>query len=305
MSARIAFFTGGTTGAGHFARGVAIERALQRAGARAEYAMFGPRTTLRRAARPGYHALAIEPAELGEPAKAAASALAEALQAFAPDLLIVDLFWAPLRLLLPLPSCEAWLLVRRAPPVWLVGPPGHPFLREQYARVIAIEPGAMDRGATDAVDPVVAVNPDERRRSGALREALGVETGAPLHVVHQAGEPGEWARLAETTPHRPLHVLTPGRDGAPPASASAGAGVRVHDGDAFFPLAAWLGDADVLHTGAGYNAYWESRWLGYDAKTRFVPFRRNIDDQAWRIRAAAGFVPRENGADTLVRQLRV
>ena len=265
--------------------------------------MFGPRTALRSAARPGYHALPIEPEELGDPARAGASALAGALTAFAPDILIVDLFWAPLRLLLPLPSCEAWLLVRRAPPVWLVGPKDHPFLPEQYARVIAIEPNAIEAGSHDTVDPIVAVNPDEQRLAGALRDALGVARDEPLHVVHQAGEHGEWSRLVETTSHRPLHVFAPAREDAPPVAAYAG--IHVHDGDAFTPLAAWLGDADVLHTGAGYNAYWEARWLGYDAKTTFTPFRRNIDDQSWRLRTCASFVPRENGADTLVRELRV
>jgi len=310
-SARVAFFTGGTVGAGHLARSVAIERALARAGSRAEYASFGPRTSLRGGARPGHHALPIEPGELGDPARAKESALARALAAFAPDVLIVDLFWAPLRLLLPLPSCEAWLLVRRVPPVWLVGPAGHPFLREQYARVIAIEPGAMDGSAADAdaahtvdaVDPIVMVNPEERRPAGALRDALGVARDESLHVVHQAGEPNEWSRLVSSAPHRPLHAFAPARDDAPALSAHPG--VRLHDGDALFPLAAWLGDADTLLTGAGYNAYWESRWLGYDAKTTFVPLRRQIDDQSWRVRACASFAPRENGADTLVRQLGV
>jgi hypothetical protein len=303
LSARIAFFTGGTIGAGHFARGFAIERALARAGSRAEYATFGPRTALRRAARAGHHAVSIEPADLAHPDRARESELARALAAFAPDVLIVDLFWAPLRLLLPLPRCEAWLLVRRAPPVWLVGPEGHPFQRDQYARVISIEPGAVDAPVTDAVDPVVAVNREERRPAGALREALGVAREERLHVLHQAGEPHERSRLVAGSPHRPLHAFAPGRDDAPAVSAQPG--VLLHDSDPFFPLAAWLGDADTLITGAGYNAYWEARWLGYDAKTTFVPLQRQIDDQSWRARACGSFVPRENGADTLVRQLRV
>jgi hypothetical protein len=300
---RVAFFTGGTTGAGHLARGIAIQRALARSGARAELGMFGPTSALHGAKRLDYHSFPVDPAELGDPARAGASALAAALAAFAPHVLIVDLFWAPLRLLLPLPACEAWLLVRRAPPVWLIGPPDHPFLPGQYARVIAIEPGAIERGMTDAVDPVVTVNREERRPVGALREALSLAADEALHVVHQAGEPGEWLRLAQSTSQRPIHVFAPGRDDAHPAAPEPG--VHVHDGDAFSPLASWLGDADLLHTGAGYNAYWEARWLGYDAKTTFTPFRRNIDDQAWRLRTCASFVPRENGADMLVRQLRL
>jgi hypothetical protein len=54
-------------------------------------------------------------------------------------------------------------------------------------------------------------------------------------------------------------------------------------------------------TGAGYNAYWESKWLGFHHRCFFTPFPRPIDDQAWRVRECADHWPRENGADTLAR----
>jgi hypothetical protein len=322
---RVAFFTAGTTGAGHLVRGLAIRRALQRAGSRAEYAMFGPRPPYgfahARGRAPGlapfFREVAIDHDVLRDPARAADSEIARALRAYAPDVLLVDLFWAPLRNVLPLAGCEAWLLVRSVPEKWFVGPPGHPYERDRFARVIAIEPGAGLGHEDETIAPVVIANPDEQRPRGALRDALGVRAAGEerLVVVQQAGAPGEWAALlahaAHAAPAVVHHVFTFGRDDETDASRalaeSAGPRVRLHDGADFFPLSEWLADADEVVSGVGYNAFWESRWLGYAGRTRFVPFARRIDDQSWRLRACAGLplaqVMSENGADVLARRL--
>jgi hypothetical protein len=318
---RVAFFTAGTTGAGHLVRGLAIRRALQRAGSRAEFAMFGPRAPYGFARASGvaplFREVAIDHEVLRDPARAADSELARALRAYAPDVVLVDLFWAPLRNVLPLAGCEAWLLVRSVPEKWFVGPPGHPYERDRFARVIAIEPGAGLGHEDETIAPIVIANPDEQRPRGALREALGVRPAGEerLLVVQQAGAPGEWATLvadaANAPPDAVHHVLTFGRDDETAASRalaeSAGPRVRLCDGADFFPLAEWLADADEVVSGAGYNAFWESRWLGYVARTRFVPFARRIDDQSWRLRACAGLpmtkIMTDNGADILARRL--
>lgn len=62
-----------------------------------------------------------------------------------------------------------------------------------------------------------------------------------------------------------------------------------------------LSDADLIFAGAGFNAYWESKWLGWFERTRFTAFPRPIDDQAWRLRACADYWPKENGADQIAR----
>ena len=67
------------------------------------------------------------------------------------------------------------------------------------------------------------------------------------------------------------------------------------------PAAEWLGGADRVVCGGGYNAYWEARWLGYAERSTFVPFRRSIDDQASRLAMFRDHFPRENGADELAR----
>jgi hypothetical protein len=315
---RVAFFTAGTIGAGHLLRGLAIERALARRARReggasgTTFTIFAPRFpyAVARAGRDGarrdsLRELIVKHEELRDPARAKESELSRALREFAPDVLVVDLFWAPLRHVLPLPSCEAWLLLRSVPPKWFVGPPGHPYERSQFARVIAIEPGAGRGHEDETIDPIVIANPDEVKPKRALREALGVASRARLVVVHQVGVPGEWTELSVANGGSAVHAFTLSRDDATKMETPVTpAGVHVHDGDAFFPLAEWLPGADAIASGAGYNAFWEAQWLGYADRTTFTPFARNIDDQAWRVSACRDYVPRENGADALARRLR-
>lgn len=291
---RVAFFTAGTTGAGHIVRGHAIARALARRGHADVLTLIGPPVELALAERCGFRATCIDHRELTDPARAPSSALARELHELAPDVLIVDLFWAPLARLLPLPGCETWLLLRRVPAPWFVGPPGLPYRRELFTRVIGIEPGAADDQVDETIDPIVVANPDERKPRGALRTRLGVAPHVRLEVVHQVGGPGEVDALARARPQAHVFTLARGREVRPP---------NVHDGDALFPLCEWLGDADALVSGGGYNAFWEAKWLGHHARTSFVPFARPLDDQSWRIERGRDVVPRANGADTLAARL--
>jgi hypothetical protein len=280
---KVAYFTAGTVGVGHLVKGLAVGGGLARAGFHGEYRIFGPQLPFPAAqGRAEYEPVVVETDRtLRDRQLAQTSALAQQLTGFAPDLLLVDMFWAPLRWLLPVLRCEAWLLVRICPPHWLVGPPGLPFDPSQYERIIAVEPMPA-RGSREAIDPLVICNPDQCRPPAALRERLGVGAGRPLVVVPHAGERGEAEKLAQM----------------------AGEGAVVLDlfkPEALFPAAEWLGGADRIVAGAGYNAFWEAHWLGYAERTTWVPFRRPIDDQALRVELSRGTSPRENGADTLAR----
>jgi len=277
---RVAYFTAGTVGAGHFVRGVAIGRALARRGFAGEYRMFGPPLPFPAAAGTAYQPVPVVEEIVRDPARAPESEPARALAAFAPDLLLVDMFWGPLRHVLPLAGCEAWLLVRTCPRVWFTGPPDTPFEPAQFRRLVAIEPfrHALLR---ERIDPIVVCNPDECRPRDALRARLGVPPDRPLVVVTHAGVRGELARIEET------------------AGGEAVARFDLFGPDAPFPIAEWLPGADRIHAGAGYNAFWEARWLGYAARTRFTAFARKIDDQAWRLATCRGYAMQANGADTL------
>ena len=278
---KIVYFTGGTVGAGHFVRGIAIGRALARAGLDCDYRMIGPRLPFATARRDDYEAVELRSdPRLRDPRLVLTSELARRLDALRPDLLLVDLFWAPLRWLLPALACEAWLLVRLCPPRWLVGPPGLPFDGRRFRRILAIEP--IDHPAvSEAIDPIVIANPDECRPPGALRERFGVAADEPVVALLHAGQRGEAARLAAAAPPGRLIVL----DMFEPAP--------------LFPAAEWLGGADRVVAGTGYNAYWEARWLGWSERSTFVPFPRSIDDQAHRLADFGAVRMRANGADTL------
>ena len=267
-------------------RGIALGRALGRAGFAGEYRMFGPAPPAGVpdfAALPtaGWEELVIDASDLGSPEAARTTALARQLVAFAPDVLVVDMFCAPLRHILPIAGCEAWLLLRSMPDRWLDGPAGAKFDPMQFARIIAIEPIASG-AVTHVVDPVVVANPDECRPRGALRSRLGIAAEQRLVAVTHAGLPGETKDLV-------------------PAARAGEAVVTfdLRDPGAIFPLAEWIGDADEVHGFAGYNAYWEARWLGHAARTSFRAVRRRNDDQVWRLAKCDRYVMRANGADTI------
>jgi hypothetical protein len=283
---KVAYLTAGSVGAGHLVRGIAIGRGLARAGFRGSYRMFGPRLPFAAACRAGdYVAVEIEAERraLSQPQLAQTTDLAVRLRQFGAELLIVDLFWAPVRWILPVLDCEAWLLVRTCPAVWLVGGPGMPFTAEPYERVVGIEPvgyAALD----ETIDPIVVCNPEECRPRQALRRRVAAAEDAELAVVLHAGERGELEELRHLARGEAALVT-----------------LDLYEDEALFPAAEWLAGADRIYAGAGYNAYWEARWLGHEPRTRFLPFRRSIDDQAGRLAAFRDYRPQVNGADTLAR----
>jgi hypothetical protein len=283
---RVAYFTAGTIGAGHHVRGLAIGRGLARIlpKEKLDYRTFGPTLPYPVGPTLVHRAVPVAREELMDPKRAPESELANAIREFGPDVLLVDMFWAPLAFVLPSLPCEAWLLLRKCPELWFGGPsPEMRFEPSRFARLLAIEPHLGGGPWREKIEPIVVANPDECRPRDALRKHFGVPDGARLEVVMHAGRPGERARL-----HR-------GVDGERV--------LDLFDDAALFPAAEWLGGADRIASGAGYNSYWEARWLGYADRTTFLPFPRPIDDQAWRVRACEGHTMQDNGADVLARAI--
>lgn len=287
MTPRIAYFTAGTVGAGHLVRGVALGRALRRRG-HEDYRIFSPPSPFARIAEPWLETVPVETDRLRNTASADDSAIARALTAYAPDRLVIDLFWVPLALVrLP---CPAWLLLRSVPPAWLVGPREARFDVGRYERVFAIEP-APHLERFEPLDPIVVCGPSDALSREALVSLVGGDTHAPLRLVARAGLPED-------------HELLMQRAGAldPVATWQT---LDLSHPDAPFPAAAWLAsmqDGDRLVAGAGYNLYWEARAMGFDAHTTFVPLPRKLDDQAMRA-ALAVARPQRNGADVLAQAL--
>jgi hypothetical protein len=278
---RIAHFTAGTIGVGHFVHAYAIHRALGRAGFDGEFRLFGPKWPYACTALPWYRPTAIDGPALLDPRRAAHTDLARALLAYRPDLLLIDMFWAPIHHLRRLLDCEVWLLLRKFVDPFLVGIGETFYDPARWDRIIAIEP--IDHPSlTHRVEPIVCANPDECRPPEALRERLNVPPEKTLAVVAHTGSREEQQVLAAVGDEDVQVVHFDLTDAASP-----------------FPLAEWLGGADVIMTGAGYNTFWESRWLGFHDRCFFTAFPRPIDDQAWRARQCADHTPTANGADTI------
>jgi hypothetical protein len=277
-------------------RGLALERGLARAGFAGRYRMFGPALPFPVAHSVDYTAVEIQgDLALRRAETARESELARALTAFAPDLVIVDLFWATIQRLLPALGCPAWLLVRSCPERWLVGPPALPFEAGLYERIFAIEP-VEHTVVHEEIPPIVIANPDECQPPEALRARLGVPPGQPLFLALHAGERGELTELAREAA---LDLEARG------AGTSTVFELDLFAAEALFPAACWLGGADHVWSGAGYNAFWEAHWLGYAERTTFLPFARSIDHQRARVERHRGRRPEANGADVLAARVLV
>jgi len=289
---RVVYVTAGTVGVGDLMHGVALRRAAQRSGLPVSVSLVSPPLPFPAVRRLADHtAVEMDPAALVDPARAASTPLARALSSLKPDVVVVGHFWANVQRIIAQLGFEAWLLLRKAPPVWIKGPPQAPFAPSVFARRLEIEPVGF-AGDFEQLAPLVVVNRDELVPAAAARAALlnGVDDdGRPLRLVFQAGNPGEAQALASSS--------------SPSSSSYSHTRViDLRDNDAPWPVADLLLGADEIVSGAGYNAYWESRWLGTAAKTTLVPFARRIDDQAWRL-SLASLPMRENGADQLIRML--
>jgi hypothetical protein len=281
---RIAHVTGGTIGLGHLTAAEAIRRGLARAGFKGQFRLFGPPSAFASAQLGYFTPVAITMEELADPFAAEESELAKQLDAYQPDLILAETHWAPLLYLLERPGCQAWFLTRKVPDLWFTGTEDVPFRADLFDRLVSFEPRFDHPAITHHIEPIVVCNRDELNPPGSLRRRWNVPDGKRLVVVAQAGEPGEADAIA--------------------AQEGPGAHVVRVDGrsaDHPFPLAEWLADADQIYAGAGFNAYWESKWLGWFERTRFTAFPRPIDDQAWRLEACADYWPRDNGADQLAR----
>lgn len=294
---RIAYFTAGSLGAGHQVRGLALARALQRQRVNCELRLFlpvAPFPALEPLLAPYQPQICPVSAEqLLDRKGAESSLLRQALQQYAPDVLIVDLFWAPLVHILPVLDCEAWLIVRSCPASWFDGTPRAQFDAAAYQRVIAIEP-LENPVVRESVNPIVVCNPDEAKTREDFCARWSLSPDAHIAVITHAGLPDEIDELQST-------LQAQGR----PASAAAMSIVRsdMHSADAIVPLAPWLPAVDQVFSAAGYNSYWEARWMGYAHKTTLMAIPRRIDNPQQRIGLAADFKMTANGADELARSL--
>jgi hypothetical protein len=283
-----AYVTGGTVGVGDLMHGVALRAAAHRAGSTTRVTLVSPPLPFPALRHLDDHVMVEMRAQtLLNPQTVEQTPLYQALQALRADVVVVGHFWANVHFVLPRLDAKAVLLLRKAPPVWVVGPPVAPFssTRRNYERVFEIEPVGF-AGHFERLPPLVVANRDELLAAPAARRVLlgDDDDGRPLRLCFQAGVAGEAAMLSRA--EAGWHTVA----------------CDLHSATAPWPMAPLLDGADEIVTGAGYNAWWETQWLGVAHKARFVPFARSIDDQAWRM-ALPTTTMTENGADVLLRLL--
>jgi hypothetical protein len=291
FTVKVTFFSAGSHGAGHVTRAWALQQALARQAPQVAFtALLPPSPFLHRLGDAG-RAVEIDHAALLTKETAATSPLARAIADSAPDIVLVDMFWAPLACI-QLP-CPVWLMLRSVPPVWLVGPREVPFDSSRYARILAIEP-APALSAFEATPPVVATTTatppfalSRHASRAALAALMGVSAEAPIRVVVSSGLQGD----------RPVLEAESLRQGGHWHSFDGLAD------DAVFPISPLLTGADAIIAAPGYNTFWESRLLGFDDRCTFVPIKRTIDNTDWRAALPSSVRFDENGADVIARML--
>ena len=173
---RIAFYTASMGGAGHLLHALAVDRGLRRAGFTGAYRVVAPPVPY-----PVAHGLDVVEGLIPRHTWRSAqqvmqTAAAQALVDFDPDVLLVDMFWAPLTHVLPALRGEAWLLLHTVPRTWLAGPLMNRFRADRFTRVLATEP-MRHHPDLERIEPVVVCNPDECQFLPALPSAL-------IHPLH-------------------------------------------------------------------------------------------------------------------------
>lgn len=320
---RVVYATAGDVGVGDLVHGLALRAAAQRSGlpitvtvlsatGRSDGGSGGGGAAAFPALRhvDDLHHATFSPREIVAASTARSSALAAALRALRPDVVVVGQFWMPFQHIVGGLDVPAALLLRKAPAIWVQGPAALPFSSSSWTRVIETEPVGFGVVGSTSAPPLVVCNPDELLDAATARAQLlagRVDDGRPLRLVFQAGNVGEAQQLATSSPSLDGVAVVPmgGRadgQGLHGRRAMQTRVIDLRDDDAPFPVARLLLGADEVVSGAGYNAFWEARWLGTAHKTHLVALPRSIDDQAWRLSLSTTTMT-ANGADVLIGEL--
>lgn|GEM_PF-370577 len=295
---RVLFCSSGVAGSGHVALGLSLGNALRRrarAGraAEAEYRLVcvdSPFAPL--ASRLGFDIVTVPPegeAELG-PGAYEGSALYRAIVDYAPDLLVVDLFWFPLDSFIASLPCRKVLLIRQVDPRFFTLPLRDRELRLRpgdYDLVLRTEPCFETPFPSEEIDPIIILDRGEiMGRDEALADlGLAPDERACLFAFNGAEGEGAlaWKSFSYLEDEGWRVVRSDNRSGG------------------LFPAARWFNAFDLVVCGAGYSAFWEARYFGKEAC--FVPYPRRFEDQGRRVALFSDYTPTANGADKLVDRL--
>ena len=289
---RAAFFNTGS-GTGGLMAGASVFNGLKRAGLRPEFtavtdcefsdkftAYFGPDFRVR-TIRPEPEKLFTDDLN---------TELYRTLRDINPELIVVYMLWLPVMPILEEFDCPKLLLIRECPERWMHLRTGeHDFIHintGDYDAALSIEPGFLPDGFS-SVPPLVLKNRDELPSKAEAREALEIEEGKKCCIIAQNGRPGEFERILaegsgtnDISDYRMIYTTN-----------------RNSEALSLFPLIDYLPAADFIIAGAGYNLFYECRYL--DIPGRFFSFERNAENPQWRIDNNSSCTFTENGSDVI------
>lgn len=289
---RVTYYTAGVTGSGHVVRGIALGLGLRRKDPSVEYTLLHPSRDFARLCDAAGFANEVVPSEdegILSPAGFRDSLLYSALLRSRPDALVVDMYWFALDAMLDELVCRKVFLCRQVHPS---------FFRVRLPdRDLAFEPRRWDMLVScepwdepfpmRRIDPLVLRNRDEILPRERALEALGASGRKPVFLLHLNARPGDFEAARKSW----SYLADEGWDCAYSTNYEGG----------LFPAADCFAAVDLLACGAGYNSFWESTYLGMDA--RYMPAKARFEDAWERIRRGTGYRFAENGADTLARML--
>lgn len=232
----------------------------------------------------------MEESEALSPRQYKSSALFREISECSPDVLIVDLFWFALDSFLRELPCKKVFLTRQIDPRtfrFRTADRELVFRPEDWDLVLRTEPGFDLPFPSEAVEPLVLRNRDEILTREAARADLGLGPEDRVCLFAFSGRTGEgaeaWKSFSYLEDEGWTVVRSDNREGG------------------LFPAMDWYNAFDLVVCGAGYNQFWEARYLRKEAY--FVPFPRRFEDQARRIALCSDYEFEENGADQVVRRI--
>lgn len=231
-----------------------------------------------------------EDAEALGPDRYQESKLYQSIVLYRPDVLVVDINWAHLDAFLRDLPCKKVFLTRQIDPrTFRFRTPDRElvFRPEDWDLVLRTEPGFDLPFPSESVEPLVIRNRDEILSAEAARADLGLASEDRSCLFAFNGKIGEgaeaWKSFSYLEDEGWTVVRSDNREGG------------------LFPAMDWYNAFDLVVCGAGYNQFWEARYLRKEAF--FVPFPRRFEDQARRIALCSDYEFEENGADQVVRRI--
>ncbi len=288
---KVAYVTSGLTGIGRLVKGIAVGNAFKRAGVECEFTILSSSENIRPVELAGIDHIYIPPEAVNSFDKAnfEKSELFRELSSMSPDVILIDLLWFSLQnMASSLPGRKLLLLRQVNPSFFKISTPEIQLMfdPQSFDEIIETEPWGFSF-STIKLNPFTIRNQDEVLSRQEAYEKLGLSRDDRNCLICASGKVGEFEEIMR---HRP-------------GLENDGYRVFTSNGllDGIFPAMDYFRAFDLIVGGAGYNFFWENRRLPTNAV--FFPFRRQFEDQFWRVSNCKRTKSRHNGADALVKIL--